>query len=170
MNKAYFIAPILLLIVFTGFYAVHRSGYEEREATKAAAAAAALVAKNEADIALRRTAMTEAIAAAEQRKIERDEKVARDAADKEARQLIIDTRDRTFRDQERSVKQIERVKKDLEVETAAIAKLTAAQKDAVAEKSFLQDFVAKAQTNVQALQSLLTKLNTPAPAPAPTAK
>jgi hypothetical protein len=170
MNKAYFIAPILLLIVFSGFYGVHRGGYQEREAEKAAIAAAELKAKNEADLEARRAAMADAIAAQEQRKKEREEKAAREAAEREIRQTAIDARDRAFREQERSARQIERVKKEIEAEQAALEKLAAAQKEAAAEKAFLQDFVVKAQANVQALQTLLTKLNTPPPAPVPAAR
>ena len=81
----------------------------------------------------------------------------------------IDARDKAYREQEKSARQIERVKKEIEAERAELAKLAAARKEAEAEKAFLADFVAKAQTNVQALQTLLAKLNTPAPA-APAAK
>lgn len=169
MNKAYLIAPVALLIVFIGFYASHRSGYEQREVEKAAAAAAELKAKNEAEFETRKASMAAAIAAGEQRKKEREEKAAREAVEKEARQLAIDARDRAYREQDRSAKQIERIKKDIEVEEAALAKLAAAHKEAAAEKAFLTDFVAKAQTNMQALQTLIAKLNTP-PAPAPAAK
>lgn len=165
MNKAYFLAPLVLLLVFTGLYASHRGGMKQREAEKAAAAQAALVAKNEAEAAARKAAMADAIAQAEQRKKEKDAKAAKEAAEKEVRQLAIDARDKAFRDQERSLRQLERLKKDIEAEQAAIAKLAAAQKAAEAERAFLQDFVAKSQANVQSLQSLLAKLNAPAPAP-----
>ncbi len=114
--------------------------------------------------------MTEAIALAEQRKKEREEKAAREAAEKEARQVQIDARDAAYREQERSARQIERVRKELEIEQAALAKLLAAQKESRAEIAFLRDFVTRAQDNVQALQSLLTKLATPAPAPLAAAK
>lgn len=165
MNKTYFIAPLLALIVFTGFYTVHRGGLKEREAEKVAKAEAALQAKNDADLAARKAAMADAIAAAELRKKEKDAKAAKDAADKEARQIAIDARDKAFRDQDKTAKQIERIQKEIEAEQAALAKLAAARKEAEAEKAFLVDFVAKAQTNVQTLQALLTKLNAPAPAP-----
>ena len=166
MNKTYFIAPLLALIVFSGFFLSHRSGLKEREAAKAAQVEAALKAKNEADLAARKAAMADAIAANELRKKEKEAKAAKDAADKEARQLAIDARDKAFRDQEKSARQIERLQKEIEAEQAALAKLAAARKEAEAEKAFLVDFVAKAQANVQALQALLTRLNTPAPATA----
>ena len=47
------------------------------------------------------------------------------------------------------------------------AELAEARKTAEAEKAFLQDFVLKAQANVQALQALMNRLNTPPPACAP---
>jgi hypothetical protein len=31
MNKVYFIAPLLLLVVFSGFYTVHHNGLKARE-------------------------------------------------------------------------------------------------------------------------------------------
>ena len=54
-------------------------------------------------------------------------------------------------------------------EQAALAKLAVARKEAAAEKGFLVDFVTKSRANVDALQALLTKLNTPPPPPPPVA-
>jgi flagellar biosynthesis GTPase FlhF len=169
MNKTYFIAPFLLLLVFVGFYATHQSGYEKREAARVAKVEADLKAKNDAEQVARKTAMQEAVKAAELRKVEKAAKEAKDKAAKEARQLAVDARDKAFRDQERAGKNLDRLAKDIEAEQAAIAKITAGRKAAEAEKAFLVDFVTKAQANVQALQGLLTKLNTPPPAPAPVA-
>jgi len=170
MNKVYFIAPLAALCVFIGVYSVHRGELEEREAAKAAAVAAANQAKLEKEQTERRAAMAEAIKAAEQRKIEKAAKEAREQADREARQLALDARDKAFREQEKSARQIERLKKEVDAEQAALAKLAAERAAAESEKTFLIDFVSKAQTNVQALQSLIAKLNTPAPVPAPAAK
>ena len=170
MKKIYFIAPLFALIVFICVYSVHQSGFKKREADKAATAAAALQAKLTAEQEARKVAMADAIAAAELRKAEKAAKDAKDAADKEARQLAIDARDKAFREQEKTAKQIDRLKKDIEAEQAAIAKLSTQRTEAESEKRFLQDFVVKAQANVQALQALLTKLNTPPPAPAAAAK
>ncbi|MBC8010607.1 MAG: hypothetical protein H7067_10980 [Burkholderiales bacterium] len=170
MNKTYFIAPLIALIVFTGFYSVHRGGLKEREAAKAAQVEAALKAKNDADLAARKVAMADAIAAAELRKKEKDAKAAKEAADKEARQVAVDARDKASRDQDKTAKQIERIQKEIDAEQAVLAKFAAARKEAEAEKAFLLDFVTKSQANVQVLQTLLTKLNTPAPAPAAVTK
>jgi chromosome segregation ATPase len=169
MKKIYFIAPLFALIVFICVYSVHQSGFKKRESEKAQKAAAALQAKNTAEQEARKAAMADAIAAAELRKAEKAAKDAKDIADKEARQLAIDARDKAYRDQEKAAKQLDRLKKDIEAEQAAITKLGTQRAEAESEKRFLTDFVGKAQANVQALQSLLAKLNTP-PAPAAAAK
>ncbi|MCX6936498.1 MAG: hypothetical protein NTU80_01155 [Verrucomicrobia bacterium] len=170
MNKAYFIAPLIAVLVFGGFYSSHQSGAKAREAERVAKVEANLKAKLAAEQAAKKAAMTEAIQAAETRKKEREAKEAKEKIEKEARAVAIDAREKARRDQEKSNKQIERLEKDIEVEKAAIAALLANRKEAEAEKAFLQDFVVKSQTNVQALQALMTKLNTPPPAPVAAAK
>jgi membrane-associated HD superfamily phosphohydrolase len=170
MNKVYFIAPLLLLVVFSGFFAVHRSGLKAREAAQVAKVEAARQAKLDAEQAARKAAMADAIAAAEQRKKDKAAKEAQDKLDKEARQAAIDVRDKAYREQEKISRQLEKLKKDIEVEQVALAKLKASRQEAQAEKAFQEAFVTKAQANVQALQTLLVQLNTPPPAPVPAAK
>lgn len=169
MKKVYFFAPLLALLAFVGVYLSHRSELKEREAAKAAADEAALKEKTEKEFEARKAAMADAIAQAELRKKEKDAREAREKAEREERAVAIDARDKAYRDQEKIVRQIEKLKKEIEAEQAEIAKLAAALRQAESEKAFLVDFTIKAQANVQALQALLTKLNTP-PAPAPAAK
>ena len=170
MNKVYFLGPLAALCDFIGVYSVHRGNLKEREAAKVAATSAAREAKLEAERVAQKAAMADAIHAAEQRKVEKAAKEAREKTDRETRQLALDARDKTYREQEKLARQIERLKKDIEAERAAIAKIAAERQAADSEKAFLLDFVSKAQTNVQALQSLLNKLNTSTPAPASAAK
>ena len=169
MNKAYFIAPLIAVLVFGGFYSSHQSGAKAREAERVAKVETKLKEKQAAEAAAKKAAMSDAIQAAETRKKEREAKEAKEKADKEVRAAAVDAREKAFREQEKSNKQIERLKKEIEVEQAAITSILSKRKEAEAEKAFLLDFVTKAQTNIQALQALLTKLNTPPP-PAPAAK
>jgi len=166
MKKISFIAPVLALIVFICFYSVHQKGQKQRDAIAVARVAADLKSKNEAELLARKTAMVDAIKAAEVRKVEKEAKDARDKAEKEARQLAVDARDKAFRDQDKVVKQLDRLKKDIEVEEASVTKLAAARKEAEAERQFLIELNAKAQTNVKTLQTVLTNLAIPAPVPA----
>jgi len=170
MNKVYFIAPLLLLVVFSGFYTVHHNGLKAREAARIAKTEADRQAKLDAEQAARKAAMADAIAAAEQRKKDKVAKEAQDKLDKEVRQAAIDVRDKAYREQEKLPRQLEKLKKDVEVEQAALAKLGASRQAAAAEKAFQEAFVTKAQANVKALQALLVSLNTPPPVPAPVAK
>jgi colicin import membrane protein len=166
MNKVYFFGPLAALLLFIGIFSVHQGGLKEREAAKAAAAEAAIQAKLAAEQEGRRAAMAEAVKAAEQRKAERAAREARELAEREVRQAAIDARDKAFREQERFIRHIERAKKDIEAEQAALAKIAAERQLAESEKAFLEDFVAKARANVQALEALLTRVATPAPAAA----
>jgi len=169
MKKSAFIPLVLLLIIFVCFYVVHQTGQKERDQVRIARVAADLKAKNEAELLARKNAMTDAIKAAEVRKLEREAKEAKDTANKEIRQVAIDARDKAFRDQERMLKQPERLKKDIEAEEAVIAKLTAGRKQSESELKFITTLNAKAQDNVKTLQTVLNKINAPAPAPSPTA-
>ncbi len=155
MNKVYFFAPLAALLVFIVVYSSHRGELKARETAKAAEVVAANKARLERERVEREAAMAEAIKAAEARKVE---KAAKDA------------RDKAFRDQEKGARQLERLKKDIETEQSALAKLAAERAAAESEKVFLLDFVDKAQANAQALQALITRLSAPAPAPAPVSK
>lgn len=166
MNKVYFIAPLLALAVFIAVHASHRGDKIQRDQARAAATAAALQSKREAEQAARQAAMAEAIRSAETRRVEKAAREAREKADLAARQLALEARDQAFRTQEKSARQIERLKKDIETAQAALTKLAAERQTAETENAFLVDFVTKAQTNVQALQALLGKLSAPVPAPA----
>jgi flagellar biosynthesis GTPase FlhF len=158
MNKTYFIAPLVALVVFVGFYTSYQSTVKQRDALRIERVEAALKAKNDADEAARKMAMADAIKSAEQRKKDREARELKDKAEKEARQVAADLRDKAFREQEKISRQVERLKKDIEVEQTAITALIAAQKEAEFERAALVEFVRKAQTNVDALQSLLGRI------------
>ncbi len=170
MKKVYFIAPLAALAVFIAVYLQHRNGQLARDKAKAEQVVAAREAKLKAEQDARKVAMADAIRAQEIRKKDRDAKAARELVEKEARQVAIDARDKVFREQEKLARQIERVKLDLTKEKAELVRLAEGRKTSETEKAFLQDFVLKAQANVQSLQALLTKLNTPPPAPVAPAK
>jgi hypothetical protein len=57
------------------------------------------------------------------------------------------------------------VKKDIEAEEAALVKLAAERKLAEAERAFILELNTKTQLNVKTMQTVLTNLNAPAPAP-----
>lgn len=167
MHKAYFLVPVVSLLLFSGLYVSHVSGIKEREAIAKAEVDAALAAKNEAEINARKAAMADAIAQAEQRKKERAAKEVLEAAKKEERQAAIDARAKAYQEQEKMARQAERLGKEIEIEQAALAKLQAEAKAHQAEEAFLLEVVGKAQGNARSLGTLVEKLNAPPVAAAP---
>ncbi len=158
MNKIYFAAPVLAMLIFTGVYVTYQSGAKQR------AAVAEKQAKEEKETALkaeadaRAKAFADAMKAQEIRKKERAEKEARELAEKEERQAQLDLRDKTFREQDKIAKQMERLKKEIEAEKAAAAKIQESLGFIEAEQTFLQGFIVKARENIQSLETLLTQI------------
>jgi hypothetical protein len=161
MHKAYFLAPVLSLLVFSGLYISHVSGIKDREAAAKARVEAELAAKNEAELAARKAAMADAIAQAELRKQERAAKEAAETLKKEQRQVALDAKSKAYQEQEKVARLADRLKKEIEAEEAALAKLQADAKTLQAEEAFLLEFVAKAQGNARSLGTLVEKLNAP---------
>lgn len=158
MNKAYVIGPIAALAVFGAVYFNFNRGSSARETAKAAQAEHEKLAKIQADVDARKQAIAEAVKAQELRKQEREVREAKERADQEARQGILDNRDRAFRDQERLVKQLDRLNKELAEGQVVLAKFDADEKAAVSEKEFLRTYIEKAKANVKALSLLLEKV------------
>ena len=167
MTKTYLLPPVVALLIFAGVYISHVGGMKEREAVAKAKTEAVAKAKAEAEAESRKIAMAEAIAQAETRKKERAAKEAAEAARKEERQAALDARAKAYQEQEKLFRQAERLKKDIEAEQAALAKLAVEAKEAAAEEAFLREFVAKAQANARDLESVAAKLAAPVVAAAP---
>jgi hypothetical protein len=161
MTKTYLLPPVVALLVFAGVYLSHIGGMKEREAAAKAKTEAVAKAKAEAEAESRKVAMAEAIAQAETRKKERAAKEAAEAVRKDERQAALDARAKAYQEQEKLSRQAERLKKEIEGEQTALAKLAADAKEAAAEEAFLREFVAKAQANARDLESVAVKLAAP---------
>ncbi|EIP99026.1 hypothetical protein OpiT1DRAFT_03529 [Opitutaceae bacterium TAV1] len=169
MNKAYFLAPILAILAFGGFYWNFRSGYEEREVAKQAAIRAEKEESLKVEAEARRKAIEEAVALQEQRKKERAEKEAAEQAAKEARQLALDERDKAYSAMQQSERRLEQLKKELATVQADIAAIKTVHETATAEEDFLKTYVEKVRTNQRALEGVISKIlpgGLTAPAPA----
>jgi hypothetical protein len=158
MNKAYLFAPVVALLLFIAVYWNFQSGYEAREAARQELIQAEKKAKLAAEVEARRQAVEDAVKAQEVRKKEREAREAADRARQQERQLVIDARDKAFREQEKNSRQLARLKEDLAAEKQALAKLTEARAALVAEETFLRDYVRKAEANVKALETVLQKI------------
>lgn len=159
MNKVYFIAPIAALALFAGYTWHFNQEFEQKEAAKAAHVREVREAKLKIEAEARKKAIDDAVASQAKLKKERLDKEAEEARKKEARQASIDARDRSYREQEKLARQVERLKKDIRVEEEAIAKLDGSIKYAQGEKAFETEFITKAQQNVAALVEILSKID-----------
>lgn len=158
MKKVYFIVPLTLLVVFAALYWNFDSKYAAVEAQKAQEIRQAKEDKLRKEAAEREQAIKEAVAASDRRKAEKAVRDAKEKADKEARELALQARDKAFSDRKKLSDQADRLKNDIETEKRAIAKIQEETKDAVTEQTFLRTYVAKAEAQVKELRGVLDKI------------
>ena len=158
MNKIYFAAPVLAMLIFTGVYVTYQSGAKQRAAIAEKQAKQEKEDKLKAEADARAKAFADAMKAQEIRKKERADKEARELAEKTERQEQLDLRDKTFREQDKIAKQVERLKKEIEAEKAAAAKIQESIGFTEAEQTFLQSYLTKARENIKTLETLINQI------------
>jgi len=146
------------MLLFTGIFITAQSGIKERHAAAELQARTEREAKLKSDNDARRKAVEDALKSQEVRKKEREEREAREVREKEERQLAIDARDKSYREQDRLARQVDRLKKEIDAEKAAIAKIDEATAIVKSEETFLKEFVEKARGNVKALETLINQI------------
>jgi hypothetical protein len=154
----YFLPPLIGLVIFGAVYWNFSKGYAAREAERIRAEKQRKEDKLRAQAKANEQAIREAVAAQERRKAERLAKEAKDKADKEARAAAVEARDKAYRDQEKFAKQVERLEKEVQAESDAIAKLQADKKKFIEEQAFLRIYVKQAEDNVRSLNQVLDKI------------
>jgi hypothetical protein len=159
MLKVYFIGPLVALALFASVFWNFKAGYREREQSRLAEIASAKEEKLKAESQARRKAIDDALRAQEQRKKEREAKEAREKAEKDARQLALDAREKAHREQEKLLRQLDRLKKDVAVEKEELAKREALKIATLAEHEFLRDFVKKSEESVKKFEKVLVQID-----------
>lgn len=159
MNKFYIIVPLLLCLVFGGFYYQFDKDYNARQEAKQAAAQAELKEKQRHDLEARQAAYQAALEAQNQRKAEREEKERIEAEKKQTRINLEDQRQRAFDDRRRLREELDRTKKEVASVEEEVAKLGPAKKAYQDELVFLKDYVMKAKANVNRYYDLLDKIS-----------
>ena len=158
MNKIYFAAPVLAMLIFTGVFVTYQTGATERQAIAEKKEKQEKADKLKAEADAKAKAFADAMAAQELRKPERAEKDARELAEKEERQAALDLRDKTFREQDKLAKQMDRLKKEIEAEKAAAAKIPEGIAFIEAAQPVLHGYVAKARDNIKTHETLITQI------------
>lgn len=158
MKKAYWLAPLVALILFVFLYLQSRVEFDakiqrEKEAKRLEVAAKNAEAKRQTDLAII------------ERKRITDEKNAKDEADKalkaaELKHLeeISDTREFARRETARYLNVVKDLTESFNTEKVAQEAAKKSIEEMRAEKKFIVDYVAKAQANEKALKELLVKL------------
>ena len=158
MKKAYFIFPLLGVLIFSGFYLNFTRTYEEKIAIAKLKADEEKKAKAQLEIKNREKAINDAVVAQEKNKKKREEKERAEEAKKTARQDAEDHRQHSYDERNKFRDQVARLKKDLEEVKTATAKIVEEKKHYADEDAFLRTYVKQAEANVKYYYDLLDKI------------
>ena len=158
MKKAYFLVPIIGVIVFAFFYWGAVKDIQAKDLAEKRHTEEVRQKKLQDEVVTREKAYKDAVVQAERRKKEKAEREAKDQADRDAREALINEREKSFRDQEKLARQIERQNKDITAEKEEIAKVEEQKKSFLSEQEFLKTYVKQAEANQKSLEDVLNKI------------
>jgi hypothetical protein len=158
MKKAYVIFPALALLVFIGFWWSFRAEYQAKEQEKVRLIREAKIEKLQKEAEDRELAIKNAYAEQARRKLAKEEREAKDRADREARQAAVEARNKSFRDKDKLEKQLARLNGEVDVEKEAVAKLQEQKRKLIDEEKFLRTYVAMAEANAKSLTDLIDEI------------
>jgi hypothetical protein len=158
MNKAYFIIPLIGVLIFGGFYVNFSRGHEAHLAEVKAKADEAKKEKARQQVIDREKAIAAAVEASKLRTEERLKKEKIEEDKKTARQTAEDKRLRANSDKTKLTDQVRRLKKDLEEVQEEIKKIELEKKTLMDEQAFLRTYVKQAESNVKYYYDLLDKI------------
>jgi hypothetical protein len=159
MKKAYVIFPLIGLVVFGIFYWNTISQFDTREKQKIEERRIANEAKARAEFEARKKAIEDANMLQEKRKQEKTERDAREAREKQVQLELNDQSDKARDDKDRVLRQVDRLRAEMKVETEALDKIAKDRQTATDDEAFVQKYIKAAQANQKSLQDLLTKLD-----------
>ena len=158
MNKAYFLVPLIAVILFSGYYWSFKTSYEKKLEDQVLVEKQKHVEQLKVEAKNREKAIQMAVEADKKRKEERAAKDAKDKAEKEARTVAADARGKALREQGRLELQARRLSDQVTTLKEEIAKIKEQKKSAQAEQDFLNVYVKQAETNVVCLTAVLDKI------------
>jgi len=159
MNKAYFIWPLVGLLVFGAFYWNFARTYTEKQRQEEVRRQTEKRDRILQEQEQRRKAILAAIDAQNKRIADRTAKEKKEEEDKAIRAALIDRRNRAFDDVNKRLRpQLERFKNDAGDIKDQIDKLELEKKEYADEETFLRAYVRKAEANAQTYVNLLEQL------------
>jgi hypothetical protein len=159
MKKVYFIFPLVGCALFLALYLNFRSHNAEVEKAKKLAIQKEKEAKLEREVAERKIAYDAAILLAEKRKQEKEAKEERERLEREARQALLDERERVFKEQEKQAAQVRRLNEELKSEQAEINKIKEVIAIHQSEIDAQQVHVKLAKENEKSFEQILAKID-----------
>jgi hypothetical protein len=157
-KRIYIIAPILMLVLFGGYYWNFRSQYEAKQNEIVAAQKARKAEKLRQDEAARDIAMADALAAQKQRKAERAAREALDQKQRDDKENAVLDSEKAEQESQKLERQVERLTKEVADNEKDIAALQEDNTKQTTDISFLGEYVKKAQDNRASLADVLTKI------------
>jgi hypothetical protein len=159
MNKAYYIWPMIGVLVFAAFYWNFSLGYAVEQKKKADQAETAQKEKSAQEIERRREAVVAANKAQEERRIARAIRDKREQDENDTRSALMERRQRAFDEVNRHLRpQLDRQKGDADTVKGDIAQLELQKKQFVDEETFIRKYTRQAEANVKTYYDLLDKV------------
>ncbi len=159
MKKAYFISPLIGCVLFLAFYLNFRSHNTEVENQKRIALQKEKEAKLAREVADRKVAYDAAILLAEKRKKEKEAREEKERIEREARQAMLDERERLFKEQEKQAALVRRLNDELKSEQAEVAKIKERIASHQSEIDAQQVHVKLAKDNEKSFEQILAKID-----------
>lgn len=171
MKKAYFIVPIVGVLLFAAYYIfVYSAQHEARAKVEKETADRVKQEKLEKERKDREKALADAIALTEKRKKEREERDAKEKAEKDAEQALSDSRDQADSEQRKARDRVDRLNDELGIEKEALAKIDAQKQLLTADEEGLRKNTKEAESNVALYQEVIQKVEAKEKADAAAAK
>jgi len=157
-SNVYYLAPLVVLIVFGAYYWNFKSGYDAHLAQIAAHEKAERTEKLRLEAVSREAAIHDALIAQQKRKQERQERDARDLKQKDDKENATLTAQKADQESQKLQRQVEKLTKDVETEKDEIKKIEAENKKQVEEEAFLKTYDKLAQDNQAKMAAALQKI------------
>jgi len=162
MNKWYFGFPLIALVAFALFFWQFNRRHEAELAREAAAVKEERAAELRQQMQARLEAAQAAKKTADENRRVREEEKAREEAERVARQEAIARRDDVASNLAKSRRLLDAARSDLTAEEERLKKIRDENSFLLAEKTFLTDYIKRAEGNATRMLALVEKIDTAA--------
>ncbi len=159
MKKLYFIIPIVACGIFYIFYAHKKDGIEAAEKDRQRQIAEDIAKRRREENEKREKAYEDAVKASEERRIERENRAAEERANAERKEKATDARDLAYRERDRQMGQVRKLKEAISEEKSALDKLNEQIKLQQIQIDYLKSEAQKIAQTKTVFEQTLIKIN-----------